>query len=75
MTQTATLTFDLTDPDARKAFELATKAQDMVMAMRSFSLYLRDEIKHREKEDRDDTEEVLDKLLLIMSNMDINVID
>jgi len=43
MTQTATLTFDLTDPDAREAFELATKAQDMAMVLREFDEYLRND--------------------------------
>jgi hypothetical protein len=45
-TQTATLTFDLTDVDAERQFRLAVNANRVMFALQSFDRYLRTHSKH-----------------------------
>jgi hypothetical protein len=62
MTQTATLAFDLTDPDALRAYQLANKAEDMANVLHEFDKYLRDQIKYLEKDEQHDMATVRDML-------------
>ena len=75
MTQTATLTFDLRNPDAKREFELATKAEDMAAVLREFDDYLRNQIKYLEKDEQDDIATVRDTLHTKMLAHGINVFD
>jgi hypothetical protein len=72
MTQTATLTFDLTDPDARRAYHLAIKAEDMAKALSDFDYYLRNQSKHLGKNEQARVLTVRDMLRDIMSAHGIN---
>ncbi len=66
-TQTATLTFDLTDPEARVEFNIACRARDVRAALNDFDNYLHDEIKHKNVELRDGAESIRARLYEIMS--------
>ena len=72
-TQTATLTFDMTDPDARAAFDAAYRALDVRAALRAFDNYLHDEIEHNEEKCRADADEIRTRLYDIMSAHGVNI--
>lgn len=72
-TQTGTLTFDLTDPDARRAFLLASRASNMLAAVQEFDQYLRDEIKYKNPKLRDGAESIRARLHEIMSEEGITI--
>ena len=75
MTRTATLTFDLTDPDSLRAYRLAIKAEDMAMAMREFDEYLRNQAENYTKKEQVEMSIVRDALRLTMSAHGINIFD
>lgn len=73
MSQTATLTYDLTDPDARDAFALACKAPDLLRALLEFDQYLHDQVKYHERKDQHDVEQVRHRFLSLMRDNDIKL--
>jgi hypothetical protein len=66
MSQTATLTFDLQDPEARYAFNLATKAPDMRNALLELERYLHDQYKYQDEGTRDDIYDMRKRFYAIM---------
>ena len=73
MSQTATLTFDLQDPEAKYAFGLATKAPDMRNALLELEEYLRDQYKYQTEDTRDDIYDIRKRFYAIMLEDHINL--
>jgi hypothetical protein len=73
MSQTATITFDLTDPDAKVQFYLAANAASMYSVLWDFEQYLREQVKYHDDGTRDDTYAIRDKFYSIMSEHGINL--
>jgi hypothetical protein len=73
MTRTATLTFDLTDPDSLRAYRLANKAEDMANVLHEFDEYLRNQTRYLEKDEQHDIATVRDTLHITMSAHGIKV--
>jgi hypothetical protein len=66
MSQIATLTFDLTDPEANYAFNLAMKAPDMRNALIEYEQYLHDQYKYQNEDTRDDIYDIRKKFYEVM---------
>jgi len=65
--QTGTLSFDLTDPDARQQFRLACNAASMYSVLWDMDQYLREQVKYLDADERDDTYDIRQKLHELMS--------
>jgi hypothetical protein len=72
-TQTATLTFDLTDPEGERALRLAINAPRMMSVLWDFQGYLRDKVKYCETKDLPDIHEIRQEFHALLSAEDINI--
>jgi uncharacterized short protein YbdD (DUF466 family) len=70
-TQTATLTFDLTDHHAERQLRLALNASRMMFALQSFDRYLRTHAKH--SDEPPDIHEIRQEFHALLSAEDINI--
>jgi hypothetical protein len=66
MSQVATFTFDLTDPEARHAFDLVVKAPDMRNALLEYEQYLHDQYKYQDETTRDDIYDIRKRFYEVM---------
>jgi hypothetical protein len=73
MSQTATLTFDLRDPDARAAFSRACNADNAHDALQAISMYLREQVKYHDAKTRDDIHEVRAKFYGILGEYELSL--
>jgi hypothetical protein len=73
MSQIATLTFDLADPEAKYAFNLAVKAPDMLSALLEYERYLHDQYKYQDAESQDDIYDIRKKFYEVMLEHSINL--
>jgi copper(I)-binding protein len=73
MSQTATLTFDLTDPDARAAFSRACNADNAHAALIAIAEYLREQVKYHDEKTRDDIHEMRAKFYGILGDYEVSL--
>jgi hypothetical protein len=65
-TQMAIITYDLTDPDAQAAFELAMDAPKLRSVLWNFDQWLRNEIKHKDRSEWPDATRIRTELYSAM---------
>jgi hypothetical protein len=73
MSQTVTLTFDLTNPDARAAFSRACNADNAHAALSAIAEYLRDQEKYHEPKTRDDIYEMRARFYGILGEYELSL--
>jgi len=73
MSHTATISFDLRDPEAKEQFRMACSAAAMYSALWDMDQYLREQVKYHEPDQRDDTYEIRERLHTIMSEHGITL--